>query len=44
MFLVPDTPPEIECYHDKGEFYTISWKVSLASVYSSREISILNLR
>ena len=29
MFLVPDTPPDIECYHDKGNVYAISWKVSL---------------
>lgn len=45
MFLVPDTPPDIECYHDKGNVYAISWKVSLVSVHSLRErfIFILNL-
>ena len=26
---MPDTPPDIECYHDKGNVYAISWKVSL---------------
>ena len=40
MFLVPDTPPDIECYHDKGNVYAISWKVSLFLFSSYVELTV----
>ena len=42
-FLVPDTPPDITCYHEKGDVYTISWKVGLVNIHSLSKLFIPNL-
>ena len=44
MFLVPDTPPDITCYHEKGDVYTISWKVGLVNIHSLRKLFISQLK
>ena len=44
MFLVPDTPPDITCYHEKGDVYTISWKVGVVNIHSLRKLFISQLK